>query len=263
MRNVKLKHVRKYDDGNAKDGSFTLGSATLSDESGRLVGDLALLTRPFGDTDSAVDFDEIERLASEGVEIVKSRLDWMIDKLGIVEAPSGELHWVAWSGDMNSRVRRPTRDEILNLEGESRLLYDGIDYKNCGYKHAVRILAAHGVACVERALDAETRMHMGTVIEMYSAAGVLLGHANYFLGCITGSEAWDGSYREAMRNRGRKRWDDDPKAKAMSLIRAEWEKKNRPGASFARDMARMFQKQGIDISEGGVKNAISRWRKET
>lgn len=55
----------------------------------------------------------------------------------------------------------------------------------------------------------------------------------------------------------------DPKARAMEAIRAEWERRHRPGGKFAADMARQHQQQGIEISEGSVKNAITRWRKES
>ena len=96
---IKLKHVRKYDDGAADQHSFTLGSAKLSDESGRLMGDLALLTRPFGDVDGAVDFDVMERLANEALEIIIVRLDWMVSQLGLAESPDGELHWFPWFED--------------------------------------------------------------------------------------------------------------------------------------------------------------------
>jgi hypothetical protein len=59
---------------------------------------------------------------------------------------------------------------------------------------------------------------------------------------------------------GRTRWESDPKGRAMFEIRAEWERRQRPGGAFARLMARKFQEQGVDISEGGIKNAIARWR---
>lgn len=58
------------------------------------------------------------------------------------------------------------------------------------------------------------------------------------------------------------RHESDPKSLAMREIRAEWERRQRPGASFAREMARHYQLQDIDISEGGIKNAIGRWRRE-
>lgn len=55
---------------------------------------------------------------------------------------------------------------------------------------------------------------------------------------------------------------NDPKVPAMEAIKAEWERRHRPGGKFAHDMAIKYQGQGVDISEGGIKNAITRWRKE-
>lgn len=62
---------------------------------------------------------------------------------------------------------------------------------------------------------------------------------------------------------GEIRWARDPKSQAMAEIRAEWERRQRPGGGFAGEMARKFQQRGIDISEGGIKNAIGRWRKSS
>jgi len=72
----------------------------------------------------------------------------------------------------------------------------------------------------------------------------------------------------AIRTRGSRdaaisRWGNDPKSRAMSEIRAEWLRRGRPGAGFAREMAIKYQNVGTDLSEGGIKNAISRWRRRT
>lgn len=56
---------------------------------------------------------------------------------------------------------------------------------------------------------------------------------------------------------------NDPKAQAMLEIREAWKLAHRPGASFAKEMALKYQTAGIDLSEGGIKNAISRWRRES
>lgn len=58
------------------------------------------------------------------------------------------------------------------------------------------------------------------------------------------------------------RWKGDPKGRAMREIRTEWERRRRPGGSFAREMARHYQQKEIDLTEGGIKNAIGRWRRE-
>jgi hypothetical protein len=221
---IKLRHVRRYDDGNAGPTSFTLGSASLSDESGRLIGDLALLTRPHGDTESAVDFDEIERLANEAIELVIKRVDLMADQLGIVASESDELRWVKWRDDNEGLLRKPTRNEVINLEGESRLLWDSVS--TVSYEQAMRLLAAFGIFCVERALDAETRQHVGTIIEMYSAAGVLLGHANYLLGCFTGDGTRQTHYKNSMRERGRRRWESDPTQIAKAEAQKLWQERH-------------------------------------
>lgn len=60
---------------------------------------------------------------------------------------------------------------------------------------------------------------------------------------------------------GQRRAANDPRSQAMIEIRTEWERRRRPGASFARDMAIKYQTRGIGISEGGIKNAIGRWRR--
>lgn len=67
---------------------------------------------------------------------------------------------------------------------------------------------------------------------------------------------------EERRIGGEVRAAKDPKSIAMKEIRAEWEQRNRPGASFAREMAVKYQMDGTEISEGSIKNAIGRWRRE-
>ncbi|MBS0216375.1 MAG: hypothetical protein JSR50_11560 [Proteobacteria bacterium] len=62
---------------------------------------------------------------------------------------------------------------------------------------------------------------------------------------------------------GLKRAENDPKAKAMHEIRREWENRQQPGRGFAKEMAFKYQQEGVDLSEGGIKNAISRWRRES
>ncbi len=60
---------------------------------------------------------------------------------------------------------------------------------------------------------------------------------------------------------GKTKAANDPKSKAMAEIRGEWERRFRPGASFAREMHGRYA--GIIDSEASIKNAISRWRKES
>lgn len=55
----------------------------------------------------------------------------------------------------------------------------------------------------------------------------------------------------------------NPKSAAMAAIKDEWRRQHRPGGGFARTMAARYQREGLDITEGGIKNAISRWRKES
>ncbi len=261
MKRVVFRHVRKYDDGNCRDNSFTLGSATLSDESGRLVGDLALLTRPYGDIKNGVDFDEVERLATEACEIVVARADWVRDQLGLATSPSGDLHWFPWFENNDGLLRKPTRNEVVNLEGESRLLYDGIDFEKKGYEKAIRLLAAFGVFCCERALDAETRRNIGTIIEMYAAAGVLLGHANYLLGCMTEKGLGDSRYKRPMREGARRRWDAHPTQKAKGAIQEEWKlwQGDRSTYRYPRDFRRAMMTKFPETVDGTLKNWMSEW----
>lgn len=68
-------------------------------------------------------------------------------------------------------------------------------------------------------------------------------------------------HRQQRARGGKAKAANDPKAKAMAEIREEWERRRRPGASFAREMHSKFA--GILESEASIKNAISRWRKES
>lgn len=264
MGKIRLKHVRKYDDGSIRPESFTTGSAKLSQESCRLVGDLTLLTRPFDRKDAAADFDDVERLANEAVELIIKRLDWMAGELGIAENPSGELHWFPWFEDNNGLLRRPTRGELLNMEGESRLLWDALEqvtHENAG--RAVQLLAALGVYCCERALDAETRKHIGTIIEMYSAAGVLLGHANYLVGCMTEKGLGDIRYKRPMREGARRRWESHPTQKAKAEIHEEWKlwQGNRSKYRYPRDFRRAMMLKFPETVDGTLKNWMGEWGK--
>jgi hypothetical protein len=260
---IKLVHVRRYDDGAAGPHSFTSDSATLSEESGRLIGDLALLTRPYGDVTSAVDFSEVEKLATEALELVIHRLDLIIGQLGIVQGKTGKLHWSPWIDENDGLMRKPTRGEVLNLEGESRLLYDAIATAQIDTGKSIRLLAAFGIFCCERALDAETRKHIGTIIEMYSAAGVLLGHANYLLGCSTESGLGKQRYEDAMRERSRRRWQFDPTQKIKDAVLDEWKRwqLHRSLYRYPRDFRREMQLRFPSIVDGTLKNWMSSWGK--
>ena len=65
--------------------------------------------------------------------------------------------------------------------------------------------------------------------------------------------------------KARQRWNNDPKSAAMDAVKSEWERmlngdvSFRSDAQFARDMMKPY---GNELSEGGIKNAIVRWRKE-
>lgn len=69
----------------------------------------------------------------------------------------------------------------------------------------------------------------------------------------------------AARLSAERRWTKDPKAVAMRDVRDQWDAMqagkvhHRSDAQFARDM---MKRHGGDLSEGGIKNAISRWRRE-
>lgn len=69
-------------------------------------------------------------------------------------------------------------------------------------------------------------------------------------------------YRQQRARGGKNKAANDPKVRAMSEIKIEWLRQHRPGGAFARDMAIKYQREGLDISEGGIKNAIGRWRKD-
>lgn len=62
-----------------------------------------------------------------------------------------------------------------------------------------------------------------------------------------------------------RRWEVDPKSSAMEQVKVKWEQmlggatSFRSDAQFARDM---MKDHGEELSEGGIKNAIVRWRKE-
>ena len=265
MGRIKLKHVRQYDDGKAGPESFTICSATLSHESGRLIGDLALLTRPFDDNDSFVNFDEVERLANEAVELIIKRMDWMIDQLGLAESPSGDLHWFPWFDDNGGLLRKPTRIEVMNMEGESRLLWDAIEHKNENAEKSIQLLAGFGVFCCERALDAQTRKHIGTIIEMYSAAGVLLGSANYLVGCMTEGKLGTQRTRSAMRQRGQRRWESHPTQMVKAAMHAEWKRWQIDRSLYAKPAdfrIKMLLEHKSVIPEGTLKNWMTSWRKE-
>lgn len=265
MGRIKLKHVRKYDDGTAGPESFTVASATLSQESGRLIGDLALLTRPFGDIDSFVNFDEVERLANEAVELIIKRMDWMADQLGIAESLSGDLHWFPWFDDNGGNLRKPTRNEVMNLEGESRLLWDALEDKNQNAEKSIRLMAAFGVFCCERALDAEIRKHIGTIIGMYSAAGVLLGSANYLLGCMTEEKLGKQRNKSEMRERGQRRWESHPTQKVKAAIHTEWKRWQIDRSLYAKPAEfriKMLLEHHSVIPDGTLKNWMTSWRKD-
>ncbi|NLA96491.1 MAG: hypothetical protein GX838_06590 [Clostridiaceae bacterium] len=71
---------------------------------------------------------------------------------------------------------------------------------------------------------------------------------------------------EQMRRAAEARWIDDPKALAMQKVKTEWQamqqaaRRYRTDAQFARDM---MVEHGQTLSEGSIKNAITRWRKES
>ena len=72
------------------------------------------------------------------------------------------------------------------------------------------------------------------------------------------------AHNMATRGKGAiRRHEADPKSRAMKEIQSEWQRAGRPGASFARDIAKKYHLAGIELTEGGIKNAISRWRKES
>lgn len=61
------------------------------------------------------------------------------------------------------------------------------------------------------------------------------------------------------------RWDNDPAGRAMREVRKEWESWQSTASRFASDAAfarAMTVKYPAITSEGTVKNACSRWRKE-
>jgi hypothetical protein len=263
MRRINLTHVREYDDGKAGPESFTTGSAELSQESCRIVGDLALLTRPFADKDAVINFDEAERLAEEAIQLVIKRLDWMGGELGIAESPSGQLEWFPWFKGNDGLLRRPTRNELLNFEGESRLLWDALMWTNVSAEKSIRLLAAFGLFCCERARDAETRKHIGTIIEMYAAAGVLLGHANYLLGCMTEKGLGDSRYKQPMREGARRRWDSHPTQKAKAEIHEKWKlwQGDRSKYRYPRDFRRAMLLEFPETVDGTLKNWMGEWGK--
>jgi hypothetical protein len=227
------------------------------------VGDLTLLTRPFDLKDEAADFDEVEALIDEALQLIIKRLAWMSGQLGIAESPSGELHWFPWFEDNNGLLRRPAPTELLNMEGESRLLWDALVDENVNAEKSTRLLAALGVFCCERALDAETRNHTGTIIEMYSAAGVLLGHANYLLGCMTENGLGDARYKRPMREGARRRWESHPTQKAKAEIHEEWKlwQSNRSKYRYPRDFRRAMKLKFPETVDGTLKNWMGEWGK--
>lgn len=186
MAQIGLKHVRVFDNGDNTSTSFGVISATTPSEVTRLIGDLLLLTRSNGAGDVSVDFSQVESLINEAAELMRRRVDWLIAYLGIVESDEG-LQWRAWSEPQEGAppMRHPTAMETIILEGESRILWDAIDASYDGAQKSIQLLAAWGVYCCERAIEATHRSDIVALIDCYSTAGCLLGHANYLLGCVT------------------------------------------------------------------------------
>lgn len=70
----------------------------------------------------------------------------------------------------------------------------------------------------------------------------------------------------ASRNAARKRWDESPKTEAMLAIREEWEAMRSSGRHLSdAEFARRAMERYSDVitNEGSIKNAISRWRRES
>lgn len=77
------------------------------------------------------------------------------------------------------------------------------------------------------------------------------------------------SYRFKHRNsftaksNAKKRAASDPKSRAMRAIEKAWDEAGRPDAGkFATDQARDHQLQGIEITQGGIYNALKRHEKK-
>ena len=72
--------------------------------------------------------------------------------------------------------------------------------------------------------------------------------------------------QKSLRARGAvARWNNDPKSQAISEVKEKWlamksgASRYRSDAQFSREMMRDY---GELLSEGGIKNAIVRWRRE-
>lgn len=270
MGRVKLTHVRKLDcivlD---DDEDFFLESCTSMSESERLVGDLALLTRRPGDTDGAVDFDEVECLAKEAIRLINRHVDRMIPLMGVLETPDGSLHWCPWIKDRRELVRKPSRAEVRNVEGESRLLLGAIEETLGpaleGAEKAIRLLAAFGVLCCERALGSSSSKVVGTSIEEWASAGLLFGHAHFLVGCLIQDGIGEDRYKSPLRKGGARRWESHPSQLVKIAIHDEWKRWQGDSSLYAKPTdfrAHMLSVHGGVISDGTLKNWMTKWRRD-
>ena len=194
MTRFKLHHVAKCHQESDEWSNLDYG-VNAGGEINRLVGDLLILTRPNLETESEIVYADVEALISEGHALISAAAKNMAGELGLSKGPDGKLAWRSWPSHMPSAgsagsaqsYRRPTETEVICLESESRLLYDATGELKLNPSKRVRLLAAWGVFCCERGLEA---IRTGRTIEMlhlFAGAGVLLGHSNYYVGCLTAS----------------------------------------------------------------------------
>jgi len=184
---IQLNHVLQFDNG-VNDSESFMTDCGYDLEVRRLTGDLLLLTRPYGgDVKIGVDFSEVERLINEAAPIISKRIAMMRGKLGVLDVPGG-LKWWAWGRAKKQGIRglrHPTADEVVHFEGESQILMNALPRANENGPMNLRLLAAWGVYCCERAFGCCVEGSVRSAIEWFCAAGVLLGHANWWLGCLT------------------------------------------------------------------------------
>lgn len=121
-------------------------------------------------------------------------------------------------------------------------------------EHPAAHAAAYGIRAVREAL----RSPEG------NALADAIGLAGLIYASVCTQWATDESVSSSASRAAQARHAGDPRSAAMKAVKAHWTEmligkaKHRSDAQFARDMMKDY---GEILSEGGIKNAISRWRK--
>jgi hypothetical protein len=183
MARIELKAIRSFDNGvNTPESFFVFPTHHNIQDSARLVGDLLLATRAEQASDVPVDFDVVEQLVNEAAPFAASRVDQIMAEAGVLATQQG-LHWAAWNQDVPN-MRHPTPEEVIDFEGESRILLDALPADPERAPKSARMLAAWGCYCIERGLIAIAQKEVQAAMNYVASAGLLLAHSSYYTGCV-------------------------------------------------------------------------------